>query len=91
MFTYYLRLGLRSLRRNVVLKVPASADGIELQVSIGAVQDDNLGRTLQLLNSDEFEQPLQLAPAAVGQGSAWSPTPITSSTSAPRPAKQAAT
>jgi hypothetical protein len=56
-----------AIGRNVVLKVPATADGIELKVSISAVQDDNLGRTLQLLNSDEFKQPLQLAPVAVGQ------------------------
>jgi len=56
-----------AIGRNVVLKVPAAADGIELKVSIGAIQDDNLGRTLQLLNSDEFKQPLQLAPVAVGQ------------------------
>jgi hypothetical protein len=53
--------------RNVVLKVPASADGIELQVSIHAVQNDNLGKTFQLLNSDDFKQPLQLAPVALGQ------------------------
>lgn len=53
--------------RNVVLKVPAVVDGVEMQVSITAIQDDNLGRTLQFLNSDEFKQPLQLAPVAVGQ------------------------
>lgn len=56
-----------AIGRNVVLKVPAIADGIELQVSIRAIQDDNLGRTLQLLNSDEFKQPFQLAPVAIGQ------------------------
>src|SRR5205823_3273118 len=53
--------------RNIVLKVPAAADGIEMQVGITAVHDDNLGKTLQILNSDEFKQPLQLAPVAVGQ------------------------
>ncbi len=56
-----------AIGRNIVLKVPAAADGIELQVSISAVSDDGLGRTLQLLNSDEFKQPLQLAPVVVGQ------------------------
>ncbi len=56
-----------AIGRNVVLKVPAGADGLELQVHIGAVQDDNLARTLQLLNSEEFKKPLQLAPVLVGQ------------------------
>lgn len=56
-----------AIGRNVVLKAPAIADGVEMQVTISAVQDDNLGRTLQILNSDEFKQPLQLAPAAMGQ------------------------
>jgi hypothetical protein len=56
-----------AIGRNVALKVPAAGDGIELQVSIHAVHDDNLGKTLQMLNSDEFKQPLQLAPVAVGQ------------------------
>jgi hypothetical protein len=53
--------------RNIVLKVPAAADGIEMKVGISAVHDDNLGKVLQILNSDEFKQPLQLAPVAVGQ------------------------
>ena len=56
-----------AIGRNIVLKVPASADGIELQVNIHAVHDDNLGKTLQLLNSDDFKKPLQLAPVAVGE------------------------
>jgi hypothetical protein len=56
-----------AIGRNVVLKVPAAANGLEMQVSISAVQDDNLGKTLQLLNGDDFKQPLQLAPVAIGQ------------------------
>jgi hypothetical protein len=56
-----------AMGRNIVLKVPASADGIELQLDIHAVHADNLAKTLQLLNSDEFKQPLQLAPVAVGE------------------------
>jgi hypothetical protein len=56
-----------AIGRNIVLKVPAIADGIETQVSISAIKDDNLGKTLQILNSDEFKQPLQLAPVALGQ------------------------
>jgi hypothetical protein len=56
-----------AIGRNVVLKVPAVADGLEMQVKISAVSDDNLGKALQLLNGDDFKQPLQLAPVAVGQ------------------------
>jgi hypothetical protein len=56
-----------AIGRNIVLKVPAVADGIEMQFSIRAVRDDNLGKTLQILNSDDFKQPLQLAPVALGQ------------------------
>jgi hypothetical protein len=56
-----------AIGRNVVLKVPAVADGVEMQVAITAIHDDNLGRTLQILNGDDFKQPLQLAPVAVGQ------------------------
>lgn len=56
-----------AIGRNIVLKAPAVADGVEMQVNISAIQDDNLGRTLQLLNSDDFKQPLQLAPVALGQ------------------------
>ncbi|HYI97715.1 MAG TPA: hypothetical protein VEX68_29515 [Bryobacteraceae bacterium] len=56
-----------AIGRNIVLKVPAVADGIETQVAVTALRDDNLGKTLQILNSDEFKQPLQLAPVALGQ------------------------
>src|SRR5215475_14486367 len=60
-------VNLLAIGRNVVLKVPAVADGIEMKANISAIHDDNLGKTLQLLNSDEFKQPLQLAPVVVGQ------------------------
>lgn len=56
-----------AIGRNIVLKVPAVANGLEMQVSVTAIHDDGLGKVLQILNSDDFKQPLQLAPVAVGQ------------------------
>jgi len=56
-----------AIGRNIALKVPAIANGLEMQIAISAVKDDNLGRTLQLLNGDDFKKPLELAPVAVGQ------------------------
>lgn len=56
-----------AIARNVALKVPASADGLELKVEISAIEDDNLETALKLLNSDEYRQPLELAPVGVGQ------------------------
>jgi hypothetical protein len=60
--SHYLAIG-----RSVALKVPASADGLELRVEISAIEDDNLEAALTLLNSDEYRGPLQLAPPVVGQ------------------------
>jgi hypothetical protein len=56
-----------AIGRNIVLKVPAVANGVEMQVNLTAIRDDGLGKTLQMLNSDDFKQPLQLAPVAIGQ------------------------
>ena len=56
-----------AIGRIIALKVPASADGLELKIGIHAIHDDNLAKTLQLLNSEEFKQPLQLAPVVLGQ------------------------
>lgn len=59
---HYLAIG-----RNIALKVPATADGLELKVEISAIEDDNLETALTLLNSDEYRRPLELAPPVVGQ------------------------
>jgi hypothetical protein len=59
---HYLGIG-----RIVALKVPADADGLQLDVSIAAVENDRLQRALDLLNADEFKVPLELAPPVVGQ------------------------
>jgi hypothetical protein len=52
--------------KTVALKIPADADGLELRVDITAIENDNLQSSLQLLNSDEFRKPLELAPPVVG-------------------------
>lgn len=54
-------------QRLIALKVPATADGLELKVSLTAVKDDRLQAGLDLLGSEEFQLPLQLAPLAVGE------------------------
>src|SRR5262249_5736816 len=59
---YYLGIG-----RNVALKVPADCDGLELSASLTAIEGDSLGTALNLINSDEFKKPLELAPSVVGE------------------------
>lgn len=56
-----------AIARNVALKIPASADGLELKVDISAIEDDNLETAITLLNSDEYRKPLELAAPVVGQ------------------------
>ncbi|HZO87724.1 MAG TPA: hypothetical protein VFB38_05235 [Chthonomonadaceae bacterium] len=53
--------------RNIAVKLPADADGLELRAEIAAIQSDGLQAALDMLNSDEFRKPLQLAPAALGE------------------------
>jgi hypothetical protein len=53
--------------RNVALKVPADADGLELRIEISAVEDDNVQAMLSLLNSEEYQKPLELAAPVIGQ------------------------
>lgn len=53
--------------RNVALKVPADADGLELRVDISAVEEDNFETALSLLNSPEYQKPLEVAPQVVGE------------------------
>jgi hypothetical protein len=53
--------------RKIALKVPATADGLELSVEISAVQDYKLQAMFSLLSSEEFKQPLELAAPVVGQ------------------------
>lgn len=52
--------------RAIAVKVPATANALELGISISAVPSDNFDRILGVLNSDEVKQPLQLAPPVVG-------------------------
>lgn len=58
---------LLALAKMVALKVPANADGLELKVGIVAVKEDNFENGLNLMDSDEFKQPLELSPIPVGQ------------------------
>jgi hypothetical protein len=55
------------LSRLVALKVPTTADGLELNINLTAVREDNFEAGLNLLNSDEFQLPLQLGPMSIGQ------------------------
>lgn len=55
------------LSRLIALKVPTIADGLELKVELTAVKDDNFENGLDLMNSEEFQKPLQLASQSVGQ------------------------
>lgn len=55
------------LSRLVALKVPAIADGLEMKVEFSAVKDDNFENGLDLMNSEEFKNPLQTASLTVGQ------------------------
>lgn len=55
------------LSRLLALKVPATADGIEMKVELTAVKDDNFENGLNLMNSPEFQKPLQLASVPVGE------------------------
>ena len=58
---------LLALTKTIALKVPANADGLELKVGIVAVKNDNFENGLNLMDSDEFKQPLELSPIPVGQ------------------------
>jgi hypothetical protein len=55
------------LQRNIAIKIPANADALELTVKITAVKNDNLQAIFDMLNKQEFQAALQLAPAVVGQ------------------------
>lgn len=55
------------IRRNLALKVPAAADGLELRIQLVAIHDDKFETILSLLNTDEFRKPLELAAPVVGQ------------------------
>ncbi|MDN3594663.1 hypothetical protein [Zunongwangia endophytica] len=55
------------LTRNIALKVPAIADGLEMKVEISAIKGDNFENSLDLMNSEEFQKPLQTASLPVGQ------------------------
>lgn len=55
------------ISKPVALIVPTISDAVELSVTLTIVRKDNLGETLNMLNSDEFKKPLQLAPPAVGE------------------------
>ena len=55
------------LGRIIALKIPADCDGLELGVEISAVESDNFGNALNVLNSDDARKPLELAAPVVGQ------------------------
>ncbi len=55
------------LSRLVALKVPAIADGLEMKVEMTAIRDDNFENGMDLMNSEEFQKPLQTASLPVGQ------------------------
>ena len=55
------------LARLVALKIPADSDGLELKVGITAVKSDNLENAIDLMNSNEFQEPLQLSSLPIGQ------------------------
>lgn len=56
-----------ALSRLIALKVPATANGLEMKVELTAVNDDNFENGLNLMNSDDFQIPLQLSSIPVGQ------------------------
>lgn len=56
-----------AISRLVALKVPAIADGIELKVELSALKKDNFGNAIDLMNSKEFQVPLQVSAVPVGQ------------------------
>lgn len=51
----------------IALKVPTTADGLELKINLTAVKDDNFDNALNLMNSDEFKKPLQISSIPVGE------------------------
>ena len=55
------------LARLIALKVPATADGLELKIELTAVKDDSFENGIDLMNSKEFQEPLQLSSIPVGQ------------------------
>lgn len=55
------------LSRLVALKIPAIADGLEMKVEFTAVSNDNFENGLNLMNSEEFQKPLQLSAIPIGQ------------------------
>lgn len=56
-----------AIQKFIALKVPSNADGLEMQLELAAIQNDNLDGAVSLLNSDEAKKPLELAPQVVGQ------------------------
>ncbi|CAL2080938.1 conserved hypothetical protein [Tenacibaculum sp. 190524A05c] len=55
------------LSRLVALKIPTIADGLEMKIELTAIKDDNLENGLDLMNSEEFQNPLQMSSVPVGQ------------------------
>ncbi len=55
------------LTRLIALKVPSTADGLELKLEFTSVKDDNLENGLNLMNSKEFQKPLEMASIPIGQ------------------------
>lgn len=53
------------LSRPIALKIPANCDGLELKVGMSAVKSDNFENGIDLMNSEEFQEPLQLS--SIGQ------------------------
>lgn len=56
-----------ALSRIIALKVPANADGLEYKIGMTAIKDDNFENGINLMNSKEFQEPLQLSSLPIGQ------------------------
>lgn len=60
--SYFLGVG-----RHIGVKLPASADDIEISVEIATVRSDELDRALHALKGDSFRKPLDLTAPVVSQ------------------------
>lgn len=55
------------LQRNIAVKIPAGADAISIEVKMTAVKSDNLQAKFDMLNQNEYQAALELAPTVVGK------------------------
>lgn len=55
------------LSRLVALKIPANSDGLELKIGMTSIKNDNFENGIDLMNSKEFQVPLQMSSLPIGQ------------------------